>query len=512
MKRPVLLLFAVAAVVAVVVVAWSAMDMAPPVLDGGPERGDGEPDPDPVEAGKVRIAGTVEDESGKRVPGAFVYLLAAGDPLVPAVGPLHRRTDGRGAFSLEREEDPGKVPDLIAVCPGFVATVIEHASGDGLRVVLARGGTIRGVVVDDLDRPVAGARVVAKSSGSAVNPPRGIYLPHHTTLGVTYARTLSGLGGAFTIRGMGEGELDLVAAKRGFPELLRPTTGVVAGEEKVRLVLLRPFVVNVAVVDSGKNEPLVSASVVLTMPGEKDEEEIEFRGRTDRRGEMTKKLDFPAARAPDVRVKVRAGTEDYGSVVAEGVPLAKLAAGAGFTLRLAKQVPAVLVLTVRYDTGEPCRSWLYFEAEPSFGDTFHRWSRIDEEGRARIELPPGHYKALRPRSRGPIEGGTIENLELAAGEEHEKTIEIIRGGDLHLTVTLPNGAEARGASVRIDHSKGTDSRTMWGKVLSLTDLPPGTATVVVTHEGHESIEREIALVKGERCALKLALQRIEKKK
>jgi hypothetical protein len=378
--------------------------------------------------------------------------------------------------------------------------------------VLRRGGTIRGVVVDDLDRPVAGARIVARSSGSAVKPPRGVYLPHHATLGVTYARTLSGLGGAFTIRGVGEGEIDLVAEKRGYPELLRPLTGVVAGEEEARLVLLRPFVVDVAVVDADKNEPLVSAGVTITMPGEKEGEVEEFRGRTNRRGMMTKKLDFPAARAPDVRVKVTAGYEDYGSVTAEGVPLEKLAEGAGFALRLAKQDPAALVLTVRYDTGKPYRSWLSFEAEPAYGDTIHRWGRIDAEGRSRIELPPGHYKALRPHTQGAAAVGAIENLTLAPGEEYEHAIEIPRGGDLYLTLLLPDGSEARGANVQVETVGDDHSRTMWGKVLWMQDLTPGAAAVSVTNEGYETARRELTIVKDERHDLKITLRRAARKK
>ena len=102
----------------------------------------------PVEPGMVSIAGHVEDEAGGPVVGAEVYLLAKGDPMPPVVGPLHRRTDSEGSFSLLREEEI--TSDLIATCPGFRPTLVEHVGeGSGIRVVMKRGGEIRGEVMDD---------------------------------------------------------------------------------------------------------------------------------------------------------------------------------------------------------------------------------------------------------------------------------------------------------------------------------------------------------------------------
>jgi len=512
MKKLLLIFVMGAAVLAVGAAAFFALGPGDdPVVTGGGPAGDGtEPRPEPVEEGKIRIAGTVEDEQGKPVTGAFVYLLSKGDPLVPPVGPRHRRSDAVGAFSLEKKEE--KDLDLLAISPGFRPTVIEHASGDGLRVVLSRGGTIRGKVLDDQGRPIVGAKITARTSGSEVAPPRGIYLPHHATLFVTYMRTISGMGGAFVIHGVGEGEVDLVAGKRTHPELLRPWRGAAAGEAGVKLVLLRPFTASVAVVDSEKNEPIVSAGVVIEMPDEKGGMPREIRGRTNRRGEMTKTLPFPAARAPDLRVKVTAGTEDYGSVVAEGVPLSKLEVGEGFTLRLTKQEPAILLLTIRYDTGKPYRNWIFFEVEPAFGDEFHRWSRIDKDGAASIKVPPGHYKAIRPRASGEIDAGELTNLKLDAAEEYEHAITITRGGDLHLTVTVGEKQAARGAKVTVGHPGGKIIRTIWGTTIHLNDIPPGLAIVTVEHEGHETVIESITLVKDEKRDLKITLRPTPKKK
>jgi hypothetical protein len=276
MRRLALVVGLVVALGAVGAAAYFALDPGdvPEIIDTAPERGD-EPDQEPVEPGMVRIAGRVEDEIGNPVIGASVYLLAKGDPAPPVVGPLHQRTDSAGGFSLTQEE--GLTTDLIATCPGFRPTLTEHVdAGTGIRVVMKRGGEIRGVVLDDRDRPVIGASVFARSAGSEIAPQSGIYLPHHGTLDATYARALSGLGGKFTIKGVGEGKIDLRAEKRTHPELMRPILGVEAGDT-VKLVLLHRFVASVFVVDAHGNAPIISAWVKIELPGKKA-----LEGRTDR--------------------------------------------------------------------------------------------------------------------------------------------------------------------------------------------------------------------------------------
>jgi hypothetical protein len=322
-------------------------------------------------------------------------------------------------------------------------------------------------------------------------------------------RTISGLGGDFVVHGVGEGEVDLTAEKRDFPESLRPWRGAVAGDSDVKLVLLRPFVASIFVVDSVKNEPLLSAWVAVKLP----EEKKEIRGRTGRDGEMKKKFPFPAARAPDVLVTVSAGTEEYGSVMAEDVPLSRLEEGEGFTLRLAKREPAILRLTILYDTGKPYANWLYFVVEPSFGDSFNRWSRLDGEGLATIKLPPGHYEKIRAMGHGQLVGDPIENLSLDPEEEISRTITVERGGDLTLQVSAgEKGEQARGAMCVIEHAKGTTRRNIWGSHLGFTDLPPGPATVTITLEGYETRTEKVTLVKDEVKKLTLRLRRPPKKK
>jgi hypothetical protein len=507
MRRLALVIGLLVALGAVGAAAFFALDPGdvPEITETNPERTD-EGDEEPVEPGMVRIAGAVEDEGGEPVVGAAVYLLAKGDPMPPVVGPLHQRTDSEGRFALLREEE--LTSDLIATCPGFRPTLVEHvAGGTGIRVVMKRGGEIRGVITDDRDRPVIGASVFARSSGSEIAPPAGIYLPHHETLDATYARALSGLGGKFVIKGVGEGKIDVRAEKRTHPELLRPVLGVKAGDANVKLVLLHRFVASVFVVDAHGNAPIISAWVKIELPEKKA-----LEGRTDRRGEMRATLDFPAARAPDERVTVSAGTEEYGNIVEEDVPLARLADGAEFKLILVKKDPAVLHVKLTYDTGKPFNGWVYFEVEPEVGKKFNRWSRRRKDGMSTIKMPPGRYTVIRARGQSVLMGGEIRNIALAPGEELTQTLTIVRGGDLRINVTGGKDKEIRGARVKVTHAGGTNERTVWGRQIRMTDLPPGIVTIDVTHEGFQPQTKNVTLKKDGSETISINLEKKVKPK
>jgi hypothetical protein len=156
---------------------------------------------------------------------------------------------------------------------------------------------------------------------------------------------------------------------------------------------------------------------------------------------------------------------------------------------------------------------MYFEVEPSFGDRFNRWSRLDREGLATIKVPPGHYKAIRVRGSGRLVADPIQNLTLDPAEELERTITVERGGDLTLHVKLgEEGERARGAKCEVEHAGGSTRRDVWGPHVAFTDLPPGPATVTLTLEGYEAVERKVTLVKDELRKLDVTLHRSPRKK
>lgn len=169
-----------------------------------PGSGDG-PEPEPVElttaraevpsatesedAGTVAdvasgdLVGDVVDEDGAPVAGAQVFLVpsvAAGSE-GSASGEVHTRTtsDGRGAFRIAREDwlpasgESDVARDLGVVANGFRRRFVLDVTGDRpdgrLVVVLERGRTLVGRIVDELGWPVAGLELLAHTASAGVD-------------------------------------------------------------------------------------------------------------------------------------------------------------------------------------------------------------------------------------------------------------------------------------------------------------------------------------------------------
>jgi hypothetical protein len=211
-------------------------------------------------------------------------------------------------------------------------------------------------------------------------------------------------------------------------------------------------------------------------------------------------------------VKLSAGTEEYGNVVEEDVPLAKLADGAEFKLILVKKDPAVLHVKLTYDTGKPYNGWVYFEVEPEVGKKFNRWSRRRKDGLTTIKMPPGRYTVIRARGQSVMMGAEIRNLSLAPGEELTQALTIIRGGDLRINVTGGQDREIRGAKVKVTYPGGTNNRQAWGRQILLTDLPPGVITIDVTHDGFRPASKNVTLKKDGSETVSINLEKITRTK
>jgi hypothetical protein len=382
--------------------------------------------------------------------------------------------------------------------------------GGGYRLTLPPGRTIRGKVVDDRGRPIVGARVTARTTGARIDPPKGIYLPNHEKLDLTYVRALTRLGGAFTLTGVGEASVDVTASKRTYPELLRPALEVAPDTEGLKLVLLRPFVAALTVVDADTNEPIPHVSVKIDVPGEEGEEErAPYEGATDLEGRFEKRLDFPAARAPDVNVRISIYSEEHGEDVAEGVPLERLDEERGFAMTLVKKDPATLRLKVVYDNGEPYRQWSTFELKPAAGPQFVRWARREEDGYAVLKVRPGTYEYIRARGYAGDSVDSIENIALRPAEQLERTLTIERGGDLDITFALKEKGQGqlRGGRVEILSGEQNQVRGLWSNRAVFIDVRPGEAKLTVTHPDYEIVEKTITVTKGERTALTIPLKK-----
>ncbi|MBK8980399.1 MAG: carboxypeptidase regulatory-like domain-containing protein [Planctomycetes bacterium] len=207
-------------------------------------------------AAAAAIAGRVVDERGAPVT-------AAGVRVNPAIGGSWRpgtelAVDADGRFELLGLQ-PG-TQRVAAACPGYVpATVaVELAAGerrDDVVVTLARGASVAGTIVDDLGRPLEGARVAAYRarrlsadvSAENLDPSEAV-----TTDGNGYF-VLSGLEGeTVTLRAWADGHVGATRAE------------VAVGTADVRLELERYGLVTGVLVDTALN-PLAGSEVTAAV-------------------------------------------------------------------------------------------------------------------------------------------------------------------------------------------------------------------------------------------------------
>ena len=111
-----------------------------------------------------RLTGQVTDERGEPIAGAQVSVRRDGVALLS----FDVTTDTRGRFRVD-----GLLPGpwwVTARAPGHLATSAETVVPGDLALVLTRGATVEGRVVDERDRPVAGATVLWLGPATAARP------------------------------------------------------------------------------------------------------------------------------------------------------------------------------------------------------------------------------------------------------------------------------------------------------------------------------------------------------
>jgi protocatechuate 3,4-dioxygenase beta subunit len=163
--------------------------------------------------------------------------------------PLVARTGEDGRFRIPVKR---RAPHALRVeAAGLAAQRIDKAMpGTPVRVRLARGGTIEGVVRDAATRePVTGARVEAREDGM-YGPP-----PWDPGIGVVGARTDA--RGAFKLEGLARGRHTVTASSRGAGRASQ--SGVGAGQRVELLLVAGPSIGGRALAPDGK--PAAGAAV-----------------------------------------------------------------------------------------------------------------------------------------------------------------------------------------------------------------------------------------------------------
>ncbi|GAB4150762.1 MAG: hypothetical protein Fur0037_19360 [Planctomycetota bacterium] len=189
------------------------------------------------------VGGRVIDADGAPVEGANVAMvyLDMSRVLFSADGRTEPiATDRDGRFRIERVA-AGRVA-VLAVADGMAQSGIEElAVVDGgvyedLQLQLGVGAIVRGVVVDDLDRPVEGARVVVRPF-ERPNDPEFLKL----LLKIRHVETTTGQDGRFEARGLSGERLFVQAGKSGYTTAVR--MGLRLDGKDIRVQLMRGAVI-----------------------------------------------------------------------------------------------------------------------------------------------------------------------------------------------------------------------------------------------------------------------------
>ena len=214
---------------------------APPAAPRPPARAQGRDTAPPA------FEGTVTGPEGRPVANAAVVVTSPADLSDP---PIVARSDAEGRFRVTARR---RGPHTVRVeAAGLAARTVEKARpGTPLRVALAKGGTIEGVVKDAASgEPVAGARVEAREDTRLVGA-----VTWDASLGVVQAVTDA--KGAFRLEGLPRGPHTVSASLRGAGRASR--AGVTPGQRAELLLVAGPAIVGRVLLPDGK--PAIRAAV-----------------------------------------------------------------------------------------------------------------------------------------------------------------------------------------------------------------------------------------------------------
>ena len=190
--------------------------------------------------------GTVTGPDGKPVSNAAVVISSPADMFEP---PIVVRSDAEGRFRVTARRRGSHTVRVEAA--GFAARTIEKSRpGAPLRVALAKGGTIEGVVKDAASgEPVPGARVEAREDT------RFSSVTWDASIGVVHAVTDA--RGAFRLDGLARGLHTVAASARGAGRASR--SGVTPGQRVELLLVAGPSIVGRVLLPDG--QPAARAAV-----------------------------------------------------------------------------------------------------------------------------------------------------------------------------------------------------------------------------------------------------------
>ncbi len=240
------------------------------------------------------LEGTVVDEGGLPVAGADVAIHEGGGSVAEMLRNLPRMmdkmdrdavpvsrtdTDRTGRFAFETVE-PGPYT-LVVRASGYrlatqkVVMTSNGVAGGKPTVRVATSAPITGIVVDERNRPVEGARVACMIQNDMAS----------IMYGRQYSRTDA--GGRFVIDAPPtQGELSVIVAADGYPSLFTRARG---GDQNLRFVLVAGVDVLLRIVDKTTERPVEGARLTAMFAEtltDRDASMTIGTGTTDQRGEV----------------------------------------------------------------------------------------------------------------------------------------------------------------------------------------------------------------------------------
>jgi protocatechuate 3,4-dioxygenase beta subunit len=212
-----------------------------------------------MRAGGV-LAGRVVDGAHKPVPYATVRVAGARQQLWEGT-PRQATSDASGAFELrglERIAHEVRAESDTAASKVVAVDLTSKLRVDGLELVLDVGGSIAGIVVDELGAPVpeVSVNVFPDVLGGASTDSLAL---------AGLSSTTTGGDGAFVVRGLPDGSYRLWAARqsRGFGGWGQQSTRAKAGDKDVRITLPAPGSLTGKLVVAGTGNPPRHATIAV---------------------------------------------------------------------------------------------------------------------------------------------------------------------------------------------------------------------------------------------------------
>lgn len=456
-------------------------------------------------------AGVVVDAAGRPLPGTRVQAVLrtqVRQRLFSRSGQAERRTaagpDGR--FRLDRLV-AGETWEVRATHPGFAptrVTLADLAPGTvraDLRIVLGRGRTAFGRVVDRSEQPVAGAEVSLASSTGERAPAGGERRERREANGLDAWAAVTDPAGRFTLPALPAGRADLRVGKGGFAPVTIRAVAIPPGEGPFDLgtVILEPEAQVRGIVAGRDGRPIERAEVHAA----RDLRRLRFAAGSgapiDRKPEAVTGADgrfvIPDLRRGDrVDLWVRAAGHRPGSVDGVAAPNEKpvrvvLDRGvrvAGRVVDADRRPVSGANLSLRAERPGGERGLIRF-----VGGT-NASAVADEDGRFAFDGMTAGAAELEATAAG------FQPLKLADLAIPEKGLE-------NLEVVLERGAVVEGRVLTTGGDPVEDARVVCGDAASISDadgayrldgVPSGAQRVRLLHRDYPPFDRTVDVQPG----------------